>query len=173
MMTEDTRTFIFPQYRMPDFQTEALENAPDATLQPAPSDGVAPENYHATTIYPEYYKIDGRWTLLEQSRMDCAVVIGADGTPDAREFRNIKKGDSVVVGRCDDGSCGIYVHAACFCDTKSAGREFTFRTVRSRETAYTISWPLCCATSGSTGTWSGCWGLPSCSITTPEKRSRS
>ncbi|HPF18817.1 MAG: hypothetical protein QM215_06010 [Bacillota bacterium] len=135
-MTADRKTFIFPQYRMPDFQIEALANAPDATLRPAPSDGVAPENYHATTIYPEYYKIDGRWTLLEQSRMDCAVVISADGIPDAREFRNIRKGDRVVVGRCDNGNCGIYVHAACFCDTKNADREFTFRTVRSRETAY-------------------------------------
>lgn len=136
MMTANKKTFIFPQYQSPDFQREVFMRAPDATLQPAPADGVAPENYHATTIYPEYYKRSGNWILLEESRMDCAVVVGDDGTLDAREFRNIRKGDPVVVGRCDDGSSGIYVHTACFCHSKAGEKEFTFRTGRSRETAY-------------------------------------
>ncbi len=136
MITSDKNIFTFPQYEEPDFRGDAFTAAPDAMLQPAPADGVAPDNYHATTIYPEYFKRNGQWVLLEESRMDCAVVVGADGIPDAREFRNLRKGDPVVVGRQDDGSCGIYVHAACFCSPGAGGKEFAFRAGRSRETAY-------------------------------------
>ena len=37
---------------------------------PAPKDKVAPEHYHATTIFPEYFKVKGQWLLAEESRMD-------------------------------------------------------------------------------------------------------
>ena len=34
----------------------------------------APEGYHATTIFPEYFRVGGRWLLAEDSRMDCVAV---------------------------------------------------------------------------------------------------
>ena len=30
-------------------------------------------------MYPEYFKIDGKWVLAEESRMDSSVVICDDG----------------------------------------------------------------------------------------------
>ena len=60
-------SFTLPQYHAPDFQETRFQSAPEARFQsapearfePAPKDGVAPEGYHATTIYPEYFKVGG------------------------------------------------------------------------------------------------------------------
>ena len=46
--------FELPKYRRPDFALEALANAPDARWEPAERDGVAPDGYHSTSMYPEY-----------------------------------------------------------------------------------------------------------------------
>ena len=54
--------FEFPAYHHPDFTQPALLNAPDARWEAAEKDGVAPEEYHSTSMYPEYFKIDGKWT---------------------------------------------------------------------------------------------------------------
>ena len=66
--------FDMPCYLAPDFTVPELRDAPDARLTPAPMDGVAPEGYHATSIYPEYFKMGGRWVLAQESRMDCVAV---------------------------------------------------------------------------------------------------
>ena len=62
-------------YTPPDFTLPHLAAAPDVTLVPAPKDFVAPEGYHAMSIYPEYLKIAGQWTLARDSRMDCVAVV--------------------------------------------------------------------------------------------------
>ena len=49
--------------------------APSVRIAAAPMDGVAPEGYHAMSIFPEYFKIGGRWLLAEESRMDCVPVL--------------------------------------------------------------------------------------------------
>jgi lysine-ketoglutarate reductase/saccharopine dehydrogenase-like protein (TIGR00300 family) len=99
--------------------------------------GVAPEGYHATTIYPEYVKVSGKWALATESRMDCVIVVRRDGSLEVKEFRRLESGERVVVGRAEDGSQGILVHAGGFAG--EAGRKsepFVFRTGRTRETAY-------------------------------------
>jgi len=107
----------------------------EAVILPAPKDAVAPEGYHAMSIYPEYFYIEGAWHLAEESRMDC-VPVWEDGRVIVREFRLLKKGDRVICGRTEDGSEGIYVHASGF-DEGSGEREvFAFRQGRSRETAF-------------------------------------
>ena len=63
--------------------------------------GVAPENYHSTSMYPEYFKINGKWTLAKESRMDSSVVLCDDGELKVVENRNLKLGD-----RCDRGPDG-------------------------------------------------------------------
>lgn len=55
--------FVLPAYHEPDFAALGLGEAPDVTLAPAPMDGVVPEGYHATTMFPEYFRLDGRWVL--------------------------------------------------------------------------------------------------------------
>ena len=133
--------FKLPIYRPPDFSTDALRDAPEARFEAAPADFVAPDEYHATTIFPEYYNVKGHWILPKRSRMDCVAVLEG-GKIYVREFRHIKRGDKVAVGRTEDGSEGIYVHPNCFSETESGEvREtFSFRQGRSRETAFSIDY---------------------------------
>ena len=132
-------SFSLPQYLAPDFTALGLDQAPDVQLVPAEQDGVMPENYHATTLFPEYYHLNGRWVLAEDNRMDC-VAVARDGKIHIVEFRNVKAGDLVAVGRAEDGSQGIYVHPDCFADQQGERETFAFRSGRSRETAYSIDY---------------------------------
>ena len=123
------------QYVEPDFNQELFLNAPNVKLVEAPKDFVAPENYHAMSIFPEYFKIDGKWLFAKESRMDC-VAIYKNNEIHVLEFRNIKKGDLVVTGRSEDASEGIYVHPYGFKEEKEENDVFAFRLNRSRETAF-------------------------------------
>lgn len=129
-------SFSLPQYYAPDFNALGLADAADVTLVMAQRDGVVPENYHATTMFPEYFRLDGKWVLAEESRMDC-VAVCRDGNISITEFRNVKAGDPVAVGRTEDGSHGIFVWPNGFEAPKAgAGESFSFRQGRSRETAF-------------------------------------
>ncbi|MGN0169830.1 MAG: hypothetical protein ACI39H_03595 [Lachnospiraceae bacterium] len=127
--------FKLKEYTAPDFSQEMFVKAPNAVLVEAPKDGVAPENYHAMSIFPEYFKIDGEWLLAEESRMDC-VAVYKDGKIHVVEFRLLKKGDLIVTGRTENCEDGIYVHPYGFEESAKAGDVFAFRTGRSRETAF-------------------------------------
>ncbi len=129
-------SFKLPLYREPDFQQPRFRECPDAAVRRVEKPGVAPDGFHATTIFPEYFKIRNSWTLLSRSRMDCTVVLGADGSLEAKEFRRLQPGDMVVVGRSEDGSEGIYIHTGGFRDDAGLAETFAFRTGRSRETSY-------------------------------------
>ena len=85
--------FTFPKYREPDFQREKFEKSPDVKWEKVVQKGVAPENFHSTSMYPEYFKIDGKWILAAQSRMDSSVVLGDDGSLKVVENRNLEVGD--------------------------------------------------------------------------------
>jgi len=123
------------EYFAPDFGQKMFASAPDAALRGAPRDGVAPAGFHAMSIFPEYFKIGGRWLLAEESRMDC-VAVYEGGKIHVREFRRLKQGDAVVVGRTERCEEGIYVHPDGFRETRDARDVFAFRQNRSRETAF-------------------------------------
>lgn len=128
--------FELVKYAAPDFSGEMFVNAPDAAMAPAPRNRVAPGNYHATTIFPEYFKVDGRWLLAGESRMDC-VAVYENGTIAVREFRNLKQGDLVFTGRTENCEEGIFVYPNGF-DAGEGGHDetFAFRQRRTRETAF-------------------------------------
>ncbi len=129
--------FELPIYREPDFSAPALANAPDAAWEEAAVNGVAPENYHSTSMYPEYFKINGVWTLARESRMDSSVVIRDNGELDVVENRNLKKGDKVILGRSENGEEGIYLHSTGFeTPDEAESDQFVFRQGRSRETSF-------------------------------------
>ena len=128
-------SFAPEKYTAPDFSAVPLAGAPEARLVPAPLDGVAPEGFHAMSIFPEYFKIEGRWRLAEESRMDC-VPVWEDGTVHVREFRNLKRGDAVVCGRTEQGEEGIFVHADGFGRETVAKETFAFRQGHSRESSF-------------------------------------
>ena len=129
--------FVFPAYHAPDFSSPQLKNAPDAAWASVERDGVAPEGFHSTSMYPEYFKIDGQWRLAERSRMDSSVVLRDDGTLAVVENRNLRRGDRVILGRTERGEEGIFLHAHGFDEGAAAGGDqFVFRQGRSRETSY-------------------------------------
>ena len=131
--------FTLPTYHAPDFAALGLNDAPDARLAPVELPGVAPENYHATTMFPEYFRIGGQWRLAEESRMDCVAVWTGEAIA-VVEFRRLQPGDLVVLGRTEDGGEGIYVHVDGFSEAAASGETFAFRQSRSRETAYSADY---------------------------------
>ena len=129
--------FTLPKYYAPDFSSEPLKSAPDVRWEEAAADGVAPENYHSTSMYPEYFKINGEWMLPERSRMDSSVVFAKDGTLKVVENRNLKKGDRVILGRTEKGEEGIYLHTTGFENPEETQKDqFVFRQGSIRETSY-------------------------------------
>lgn len=130
-------SFVLPQYHAPNFATEPFSSAPDVKTALCEQDGVAPAYYHSTSMYPEYFKINGKWQLAEESRMDAAIVIRANGTLDVVEMRNLRTGDVVILGRSENAEEGIFLHADGFEQDGAANSDqFVFRQGRSRETAF-------------------------------------
>ncbi len=128
--------FELRKYIHPDFTREQFVSAPDARFEEVKIDGVAPMDYHAMSIYPEYIKISGQWRLAEESRMDCVCVLTPENEIKVVEFRLLKKGDRVLLGRTEDGSEGIFLYADGFKEETHTEDQFSFRRNRSRETAY-------------------------------------
>lgn len=129
--------FDLPKYKRPDFSEEKFINSPDVSWEKVTIKGVAPENYHSTSMYPEYFKINGKWTLAKESRMDSSVVICDDGDLKVIENRNLKIGDRVIIGRTENAEEGIYLHSTGFENPDNTGTDqFVFRQGRSRETSY-------------------------------------
>ena len=128
-------SFMLEPYHAPDFDALGLAGAADARLVAAPRDGVAPEGYHAMSIFPEYFRAEGRWLLAEESRMDC-VPVWTEGKIAVVEPRRLKAGDQVFVGRTEDGSEGIYVHAHGFDAVEEAAQTFAFRQGHTRESSF-------------------------------------
>lgn len=136
-LEERKMSFVMPEYHHPDFSEERFATAPDVKYEAAEKDGVAPNYYHSTSMYPEYFKINGTWKLAEESRMDSCVVICDDGALSVVEARNLKKGDKVILGRTEKCEEGIYMHCKGFEDENAdLEDQFVFRQGRSRETSY-------------------------------------
>ena len=128
--------FKLPKYQAPDFTAEKFVKSPDAKTKIVERAGIAPSEYHATSMYPEYYKINGEWVLIKQTRMDCVPVIKPDGSIEAKEFRRLEVGETVIVGRNDKGTEGIYLNGSGFTSETGAIDTFSFRSGRSRETSF-------------------------------------
>ncbi|MHB1223223.1 MAG: putative NPN-dependent ornithine cyclodeaminase [Gemmatimonadaceae bacterium] len=109
----------------PDLSAARFAAAPDARFVPAPADGVLPEGFFSTTNLPTYVKVRGTWRLPRLPRMDAGLVLEPSGELWVREGRHLRAGDLVAVGQAEDGSEGIYVHAAAFMGNGEGG-EFRF-----------------------------------------------
>lgn len=63
----------------------------------APANGVVPPNFYSTTNHPTSVWHNDNWLKVTNIRMDGVIVI--DGaTAEVRKFRDIKKGDQVLLG---------------------------------------------------------------------------
>lgn len=132
-------SFKLAKYIEPDFNEKRFKESPDVKFKKVIKDGVAPKEYHALSIYPEYLKVNGKWTLVEETRMDCVPVLEGKKVK-AVEFRNLKVGDMVAIGRKEDASRGIYVHYDCWDLGKQKDELFAFRQGRSRETSFSYDY---------------------------------
>jgi hypothetical protein len=112
----------------PDFSAPALANAPNANFVAAPADGVLPEDFFSTTNLPTYVKVDGKWRMPREPRMDAALFLDRDDELWIREGRRIRKGDRIAVGKAEDGSAGIFVHSSSMVDDPNELAEFQFMT---------------------------------------------
>ena len=76
----------------------------DAELAVVEHDGVAPEDFYVSTIYPTLVRVDGQWCPVARQRMDGALVVrhGAEAAGQAavecRLLRDLRVGERVVVG---------------------------------------------------------------------------
>jgi lysine-ketoglutarate reductase/saccharopine dehydrogenase-like protein (TIGR00300 family) len=70
-----------------------------ATLRPAPSDGVFPEDFYSTTNFDTRIRLDDGWIDVENSEMDCGIVVAADhSTARTLPVSDVRAGDLVVCG---------------------------------------------------------------------------
>jgi lysine-ketoglutarate reductase/saccharopine dehydrogenase-like protein (TIGR00300 family) len=132
---------VIPGYTPPDFSRLGLAHAPAAQTEPAPKDGVLPNNYHATSNHPEYVHLGGgNWLLARESRMDSVMVLrGSD--LEVVEPRRVKQGDPVVIGRTENGEQGIYLHVSGFEPlSEHTPDKFSFRNRGTRETPFSRSY---------------------------------
>ena len=133
--------FTLPTYHPPNFNEPPLKDAPLVSFAPVIQKGVAPEGYHATSIFPEYYHFGkNRWVLPAHARMDCVVVRSGDGLLVAKEFHHLEVGDQVALGRKENGEEGIFVQTGAFAELEETTEKFAFRTRFSRETSFSIDY---------------------------------
>jgi lysine-ketoglutarate reductase/saccharopine dehydrogenase-like protein (TIGR00300 family) len=134
-------SFRLPEYNPPNFDAPRFTKAPPVLFEKVKRVGVAPEDYHATSIFPEYFQVrKGEWRLLKDSRMDCVVVLEKDGHLTAKEFRRLKRGERVACGRKENGEEGIFVHSEGFRFPHHMDDKFAFRTQLTRETSFSIDY---------------------------------
>ncbi len=72
----------------------------DAKLEPVEKNGVAPDDFYVTTIYPTEVRISGEWIQVQNQRMDGAIAITRtpQGTvAKCKLLRDLEVGEEVVV----------------------------------------------------------------------------
>jgi lysine-ketoglutarate reductase/saccharopine dehydrogenase-like protein (TIGR00300 family) len=80
----------------------AAQRTSEARIETVTIDGVAPDDFYVTTIYPTEVRLDGRWVRITGQRMDGCIVIDNpqpnQPTATVRLMRDLRRGDRVVVG---------------------------------------------------------------------------
>ncbi len=78
----------------------AVGRESDCRVDPAPTDGVFPEAFHATTHLPTHVRLDGRWVEVEKIEMDLGIRVTQDRSrAQALPMGEVRKGELVVTGR--------------------------------------------------------------------------
>ncbi len=81
-----------------DMGAIATASDAEAKLDTVAQNGVAPDDFYVTTIYPTEVRISGNWHRVTGQRMDAAIVVPTAGQPYCALLRDLKEGDRVVVG---------------------------------------------------------------------------
>ncbi|MEO6202464.1 MAG: TIGR00300 family protein [Nitrospirales bacterium] len=77
-----------------------IETEEDCTVEPAPADGILPEDFYATSHLTTQIRWQGNWINVPQPEMDLAIRLKTS-PPSAQmvPMGSVKKGDLVVTGR--------------------------------------------------------------------------
>jgi lysine-ketoglutarate reductase/saccharopine dehydrogenase-like protein (TIGR00300 family) len=100
------------------------EEAPEANLEAIIQQGVAPDDFYVTTIYPTEVLIDGQWVKVQGQRMDGAIALtrtAAGAVAQCKLLRDLQVGEAVVVG-----SEGIRTKRSATTLKQSTTEEFSF-----------------------------------------------
>ncbi len=69
----------------------------DVATEPAPADGILPDQFYATTNYATAVRVRGEWIPVGNPEMDCAIVMRRDG-PTTVAMSEVAAGEPIVVG---------------------------------------------------------------------------
>jgi lysine-ketoglutarate reductase/saccharopine dehydrogenase-like protein (TIGR00300 family) len=72
-------------------------HATDADLQPAPRDGVFPDEFYSTTNLDTLVRLEGQWHPVDRAEMDCGLVV-TDGRVRNVPVSDVRAGELVVCG---------------------------------------------------------------------------
>ncbi|MGA7935814.1 MAG: TIGR00300 family protein [Kovacikia sp.] len=71
----------------------------DSNLETVIQDGVAPDDFYVTTIYPTEVRVHCEWIKVQNQRMDGAIVVDEKNmTARCKLLRDLQTGDRVMVG---------------------------------------------------------------------------
>lgn len=91
-------------YRLRELGVELVADE-DARTEPAPSDGVLPDAFYATTNLDTEVRTGGEWRPVQGPEMDCAIVVEGESARTVAGY-DVHAGDAIVVG-----SVGVRAHA--------------------------------------------------------------
>ncbi|BAZ16497.1 hypothetical protein NIES4071_83740 [Calothrix sp. NIES-4071] len=71
----------------------------DAKLEPVEQNGVAPDDFYVTTIYPTEVRVSGEWVQVQNQRMDGAIAITRNQgiVAKCKLLRDLEVGEEVIV----------------------------------------------------------------------------
>jgi lysine-ketoglutarate reductase/saccharopine dehydrogenase-like protein (TIGR00300 family) len=103
----------------------------DAATEPAPADGVLPDQFYATTNFPTDVRVHGEWMPVEFPEMDCAIAL-VDGRAFTIAGYDVRAGMPIVTGHA-----GVRVQIAPR-SRKKAVFEFMSSTVSSEKPRHAL-----------------------------------
>lgn len=71
----------------------------DVRTEPAPANGVLPDDFYATTHFPTQVRLNGNWVDVSGTEMDLVIVVNRQkGTATMIPMADVVKGDPIAVG---------------------------------------------------------------------------
>src|SRR5499427_261162 len=75
------------------------EQVEQVNLEPAPADGVFPEDFYSTTNLDTEVRLNGHWVRVDWPEMDCAIAVDPSASRAwTVALSDIKRGQQIVVG---------------------------------------------------------------------------
>lgn len=77
-----------------------VEREAKCRTQPAPADGILPDDFYATTHLPTQIRLNDQWVDVDRVEMDLAIRVNAEcSAAHTIPMGEVREGDQIVVGR--------------------------------------------------------------------------